>query len=136
MSNITQYRAAIMLSTCLISLLLATCFVAAPEVGSAYNMATKPLGDKLPMLTKAYSLPMLRVEPGDPHERPVTKLWALVLWALFLAGPAIIAAWSLCGQNGEQAVTRWVMGLSLFLPVLMFAAVIAVVGLVLPFTCM
>ncbi len=111
-------------------------FLAAPELGSAYKGLIGPLGSNLPRPTVDVALPLIRVAPGGPHGDPVTSAGAAAVWLLVVLGPWAGLAWTLRAPDVPQALARWVVALSIYLPFV--AAVVSVVlfGLALPFACL
>ena len=99
-------------------------------------MMTKEIGEQLPLLTSAISLPMLRVHPGDPHNRPVTAWWAGLLWVIVIIGPAAITIWSCRAGESAEIVAWWVGAMSVYLSLAVLVASVIIIGLVLPFACL
>jgi hypothetical protein len=79
---------------------------------------------------------MMRVTPGDPHNRPHTTFWAGVVWGFLILAPPSILVLTARAKTLEHAMARWVAGMSLFLAITVFLAAFVVIGLALPFACL
>jgi hypothetical protein len=129
-------RFALTLSGLLATASVAVAFAACPEAGSAYLRLVGRAGTALPLLTDRVALPLLRVTPGQPHDRPHTVAWAALVWALLAAGPPLVLGWSLRARRLDECVARWVAGMSAHLALAALVAAVVVAGLVLPLACL
>ncbi len=111
-------------------------FLAAPELGSAYQRLVGPVGRDLPAPTVDVALPLLRVAPGGPHQAPVTSPGAAVVWLLVVLGPWAGFAWAFRAPDVPAALARWVVALSIYVPFVAGVAGLVLLGLVLPFGCL
>lgn len=134
--SLATFRIFVVLSAVLLTVMVGVGFFAAPEIGSAYLMIVGSTGNDLPALTAALSIPLLRIGPDDPHERPVTKPWVGFVWFLLGFSPAILATWAFRASTMEDALARWVAGLSIYMPCFGAVALAVIAGLALPMACM
>jgi len=134
--SLRSFRWAVVLSTVLLTAVVGFAFLASAEIGSAYLMVVRPAGPELPMLTAAVSIPLLRIAPGDPHRRPVTRPWVALVWGLLLGAPSLVAAWSLRGRSLETSVARWIACLGIYVPLACGVILTILLGLALPLACM
>jgi hypothetical protein len=111
-------------------------FLAAPQLGSAYQRLIGPLGTDLPVPTVVVALPLLRIAPGGPHQEPVTSPGAAAVWLCLVFGPWAGFAWALRAPDVATALTRWVVALSIYVPFAAAFAAVVLLGLVLPFGCL
>jgi hypothetical protein len=130
------FKTIISISACAIAVTVGIAFVGAPEVGSAYLMMMKSVGNHFSILTEAVSLPLLRIQAGDPHNRPITLIWVWAVWFVLFAIPLISALWSARAETFEQAIARWISGMSVFGALAVLIVVSVVIGLALPLACM
>jgi hypothetical protein len=126
-------RAALAVSTLLVSGVAAVAFLAAPEAGGLYARLVAPAGTALPVPTASVALPLLRVAPGGAPHEATTSTGAAAVWALLLLAPWAILAFALRASDVPSAVARWVSAWSVWLPVVAAMAAAVLVGLLLPF---
>jgi hypothetical protein len=91
-------------------------FLSAPWVGSAYQRLIGPVGTDLPVPTLDVALPLLRVAPGGPHAESTTAPGAAAVWLLVVLGPWVGLAWTLRAPDVPNALLRWVMAASIYVP--------------------
>lgn len=111
-------------------------FLAAPQLGSAYERLIRPLGTERPLLTAEVALPLLRVAPGGPHRDPVTSPGAAAVWLVLLLGPWAGLAWALRAHDAPDVLARWVVASSIYVPVAAAVVGVVLLGLALPFGCL
>lgn len=111
-------------------------FLAAPQLGSAFQRLIGPLGTDLPAPTVDVALPLLRVAPGGGHQEPVTSPGAAAVWLLVVLGPWAGFAWACRAPDVPAALARWVVALSVYVPFVAATAAAVLLGLVLPFGCL
>jgi len=134
--SLPAFRIVVVASTLLVTATVAFAFFGCPEIGSAYVMVVNSAGSELPRLTAVVSVPLLRIGPGDAHERPVTKTWVALVWFFLALSPIAVAAWTLRAPTLELALARWAAGYSLYVPFVCGIAMVVLVGLALPIACM
>jgi len=115
---------------------VAIAFLGSPEIGSAYVMVVPSPANALPVPTATFSLPLLRIGAGDPHNRPVTSLWVALVWLSIAAIPIAVATWTVRAPSTNAALVRWVAGYGVFLPYVVIIVLMVLVGLALPIACM
>jgi hypothetical protein len=136
MVSLRALRIALLASTLLASGVALFAFFAAPQLGSAYQRLVSPLGTALPLPTVNVALPLLRVAPGGPHQEAVTSPGAAAVWLVVVLGPWAGLAWALRATDVPAALSRWVVALSIYLPVVAAIAGLVLLGLALPFGCL
>jgi hypothetical protein len=114
-------------------------FGLAPEMGSAYLMLLRnpqSQAPALPVLTESVSLPLLRVRPPDPHDRPVTAPWVAIVWGVVLVLPGLSALSVIRATDVAQALPRYVLLQSLWFTTMALLVSFVVGGLALALACM
>jgi hypothetical protein len=107
-------------------------FTAVCDIGSAYLMQWKPTA-LFPDLTQDVALPLLRIGPHDPHERPVTQMWVWAVWMALMMIPAATAGSVLFSRSLEVANSRFSLGIITFATLLFGVVSVIVVGLAVPY---
>ena len=129
-------KAAIIAINLLQSLVAFTAFSVAPTVGSAYLTFTNPRGESdfpWPWITASVSLPLLRIEANDAHERPVTRPWVALIWTVLMAGP--LASALAIGLGRSPSLVHYLLAEVLTATVWGFLIVVVVGGLAAPIAC-
>jgi hypothetical protein len=134
--TVRTYRVAAASLCVALSVLALVAFGSAPLAGSAYVMTFTRGATSLPTLTAAVALPLLRVAPGDPHDRPVTKWWVWLTWLALAAVPAATAAAVSRCTSVEAATARFVLGLSAFATLALAMALAVGVGVATALACL
>lgn len=70
------------------------------------------------MLTAAFTLPMLRAAVPGSLDTVNVLWWVSLVWFLCFAAPWFVLAWSWRGPALETCMARWIIGMSIYLPVL------------------
>lgn len=134
--SLRALRFALATAAFLVFVVALSAFLAAPELGSAYQRLIGPLGTDLPAPTLDVALPLLRVAAGGPHAESVTSPGAAMVWLLVVLGPWAGLAWALRAPDVPTALARWVVALSIYVPFVGAIAAAVLLGLVLPFGCL
>lgn len=130
---------------CVIALALVQLFTSAlafsfaPEVGSAFLMVMRAPKDpdlSLPLLTRNVALPLLRVQAPDPHNRPVTVLWARLVWGVVLLIPPLSAALMVWSSDTRKELPRYFLLQLSWLTLCALLFVLVTAGLALPMACL
>lgn len=111
-------------------------FATVQVAGSAYLMAWRGLDAGLPELTLHVALPLLRIAPPDPHERPITLWWVWLVWGALLAAPLVTSYATWKAATLEEAGQRFSVGSWLWVTLLAALVALVVIGCVLPFQCL
>ena len=134
--SLRTLRIALATAAFLVFAVALSAFLAAPQLGSAYQRLIGPLGTDLPVPTVDVALPLLRVAPGGPHAESATSSGAAVAWLLVVLGPGGGFAWAFRAPDVPTALARWVVALSVYVPFVAAVAAVVLLGLVLPFGCL
>jgi hypothetical protein len=131
-----RFQVAAMIIVALQCALTFGAFTAAPTIGSAYLMVYRiPPGFALPAVTEAVALPLLRVRPSDPHDRPVTTPFAAAAWALLLTLPLLSSAAILLAHDLLHAIGRVALWFALWLLACGLLVLAVITGLAAPIAC-
>lgn len=117
------------ISAALISISMTFAFLTPPLLGSIFLSLIKSVGADLPRLTSDYALPMLRVDPALPDQRPVNIAWVLFCWGAIIVTPLLIMIWSVKAETLETCVARWICGILSYLPLVMILFIPVISGL-------
>lgn len=134
--SLRTLRMALATATVLAFAVALLAFLAAPQLGSAYQRLIGPLGTSLPVPTVDVALPLLRVAPGGPHAESTTSPGVAAVWLLVVLGPWAAFAWAVRAPDVPSALARWVGALSIYLAFVAAVAAAVLLGLVLPFGCL
>ncbi len=126
--KVTVFRTGLLLSSLFTTALIGALYVLAPILGAAYLETIKNIGDQLPNLTLNFALPLLGAAPPGGLERSVEMpWWAGGVWLLTFVCPWLTTYWAWQADSVETGTIRWMVGMSLYLPIcgVILAAVLA-----------
>lgn len=130
--TVRTFRIAAAVVTLAITMVIVLAYLTGPYIGSACLMIVKGAGDALPSLTKNVALPLLRVGLGNQLEQPFTGGWPAAVWLLVCLAPWAALFWAQRAPRLDQALARWILGLTLYGTVLAGLVVVVIAGLAMP----
>jgi hypothetical protein len=125
-------RKKILANSAILPWIATLCFIVGPvrwELAHTYGHLIEDLGDSLPLLTRALSLPVLGIAPSSPSAHVV----AVLIWGFIWLGLAGLLASIWRAGTREELLDRFVYGGSLYAGGVLLIFTLTVVGLLLPF---
>jgi len=108
--SITIFRLISVMSSALLTVAVFFLFFTSPYVGSAYVMVTRNLGSELPLITKHFSLALLRIAENPFSTFSKTSPWVWCLWFILCCWRIALMIWALRASDFERSMAKWCLG--------------------------